>query len=183
MAQDKHDLDPTEAPRGEAPAPPARRWGPARWALAASLCLNLLFIGAAAGLALRLHGHPHDQAAPAGFDRFTLRRVMRMMPEDERARAHELMRAHRDELRAARDRRDAARAQLARALAAEPFSADALRAALRAAREAERSMRDVADDAFVAFAATLSPEARRRIAEELRRPPPHSGPRPRADRE
>ena len=77
---------PASPPPSAAPAPGApRRRGWTRIALIVSICLNLLLIGAAAGLALRFGGG-RDLDMPAGFDRMTLFRVFRALPDEDRDR-------------------------------------------------------------------------------------------------
>jgi uncharacterized membrane protein len=143
-----------------------RRWLPI--ALGVSVCLNLLLIGAAAGMMMRFGSHGPSPEPPAGFDRVTLYRVFRALPDAQKDAAREILREHRPELHALRGLQDEARLRIAGALEAEPFSSPALAASLASAREAERGGREIVDDAFVRFATSLSPETRREIAEELR---------------
>lgn len=143
-----------------------RRWLPI--ALGVSACLNLLLIGAAAGMMIRF-GHPGDPPEPpAGFDRVTLYRVFRALPDEQKDAAREILRERAPELHALRRLQSEARLRIAEALEAEPFSPPELAAELAAARDVERGGREIVDEAFVSFAASLGPEMRREIAEELR---------------
>ncbi|WP_339949642.1 periplasmic heavy metal sensor [uncultured Albimonas sp.] len=160
-----------DAPGGRPPPspPPAplrrRRW--VFWALAVSVCVNLLLMGAAGGAFLR-HGGPPAGEMPAGFDRVTLWRMFRALPEEARDDARERIDERRAEMRDLARSRDAARARIAVAMEAQPFEAAALSSALDEARAAERRSRDVADALLVDVASGLSLDTRAEIAEALR---------------
>lgn len=163
--------DPDAAGGAPPPKPPAasggrgRRWLP--WALAGSVCLNLLLVGLAGGAFIR-HGGPPPPEAPSGFDRVTLGRMFRALPEEAREAARDRIDARRDELRALARDRDAARAEIAGAMEGEPFDPAALEKAIDAAREAERRSRDLADMLLLDLASGLTAETRHEIAEALR---------------
>ena len=173
-------------PEGPKPAaaPRRRRW--VGWALAVSVCLNLALIGAAGGALLR-HGPPGPPPGPppggGAVDPWTLRKVIRMLPEEERDAVRGLLRDRRPEFEALGPQRRAARQAAAAALEARPFDPAALEAALDASRAAERAGRDVIDRVFVEFATRLSDDMRATLAEEMRRNrrPPHPGRGPRHD--
>ncbi|MGG7567949.1 periplasmic heavy metal sensor [Rhodovulum sp. DZ06] len=152
---------------GPAAAPPRRRRRWVGWALAASLCLNLLLLGGMAGAFLR-HGPPGASPA-AGLDAFTLHRMMHRLPDEQRDAARDLFRAHRPDFDALRPRWRETRAAVAAALGAEPFDPEALRDALRAARQAEVEGKGLLDQAMVEFAAGLPAETRAELVEELGR--------------
>ena len=158
-----------DAAGGPPPGPPAaprrRRW--VAWALAASVCVNLLLIGAAGGAFLR-HGGPPPGEMPSGFDRVTLWRMVRALPEAARDDARDRIRDRRAEMRDLAQERDDARARIAVAMEAQPFDAAALGAALSEARAAERRSRDLADSLLVEVASGLTSETRAEIAEALR---------------
>ncbi len=159
---------PASPPPSAAPAPGApRRRGWTRIALIVSICLNLLLIGAAAGLALRFGGG-RDLDMPAGFDRMTLFRVFRALPDEDREAAHDALRSFRPKLRELAAARMQSRIAIAEALEAEPFSAEGLSEALNRAREVERDRRSIVDQAFVRFAASLPLDTRIEIAREMR---------------
>lgn len=164
MTDDPHLIP---AGRADAPAPPRprRRW--ARWALAASVCVNLLLIGAAAGAFLR-HGGPPKAAMPAGFDRVTLWRAFRELPSDDRDAARDAVRARHDDMHRMAGAMVEARRGIAAAMEAKPFDPDALATALVAARDAERASGGLADLIFVDVAGRLTDHSREEIAEALR---------------
>ncbi len=139
-----------------------------RWALGASVCVNLLLVGLAGGAFLRHGGGPPPAEMPAGFDRVTLWRVYRALPEPDRDAARDMLRARRDEMRDLARSRGEARARIAVTLSRDPFSDAELAAALEAARQAERRSRDLADAIFVEIVARLDPRRRGEIAEALR---------------
>ncbi|MDF2234939.1 periplasmic heavy metal sensor [Albimonas sp. CAU 1670] len=161
-----------DADRDAAGPPPSgprtgrtRRW--VIWALAASVCVNLLLIGAAGGAFLR-HGGPPPGEMPSGFDRVTLWRMFRALPPEARDDARDLIGERRDEMIDLARSRDAARARIAVAMEAAPFDPAALAAALNEARAAERRSRDLADALLLEVASDLSPATRAEIAEALR---------------
>ena len=157
------------ADAGGPPPPPGprrrRRW--VVWALAASVCLNLLLIGAAGGAFLRHGGSPRGEM-PSGFDRVTLWRMYRALPEEARDDARERIDQRRGAMRGLARDRDEARARIAVAMEAQPFDAAALSSAMQAARAAERRSRDVADALLVEVASGLSVQTRAEIAAALR---------------
>ena len=162
------DIDAAGGPPASGPPPSRprrRRW--VVWALAVSVCLNLLLFGAAGGAFLR-HGGPLASEMPSGFDRVTLWRMFRALPEEAREEARERIRDRRPEMRELAQARDAARARIAVAMEAQPFQAPALAAALQEARAAERRSRDVADALLVEVASGLTVESRAEIAAALR---------------
>ncbi len=146
------------------PRRPRRRL---RWALAASVCVNLLLVGLAGGALLRHGGWPVPSGTPAGFDRVTLWRVYHALPEPDQGAARDLLRARRDEMRDLARSRGEARLRIAVTLEQDPFSDAALASALEAARQAERRSRDLADAIFVEIAARLDPRRREEIARAL----------------
>ncbi|SFI36797.1 periplasmic heavy metal sensor [Albimonas pacifica] len=153
------------APPPASTPPRRRRW--VAWALAVSVCVNLLLLGAAGGAFLR-HGGPPEGEMPSGFDRVTLWRMVRALPEAAREDARTRIHDRRGEMRELARARDAARARIAVAMEAQPFDAAALAAALSEARAAERRSRDVADGLLVEVASGLTAETRAEIAEALR---------------
>ncbi|MEM1313339.1 MAG: periplasmic heavy metal sensor [Pseudomonadota bacterium] len=151
-----------------APPPRRRRW--TAWVLGASLCLNLLLIGALAGAAMGNWG-PHSAEIPTGFDRRTLWRVYKGLPEAEQDRIEAVVRDLRRELSTIAEDRMRARLDMAESLEAETVSPEALNAAMAEARVQAQANRNVIDAAFAEFAAGLDRPTRRMIAEALRKPP------------
>lgn len=160
--------DPIDPRPQTAPQPPmvAKKRAWARWALVASLCVNLAMAGVIGGAVLR-HGAGHPPP-PAGLDPVSLMRVMRNLPEDRRDEAREILRDHRPKFDALRPARVASRLAIADALAADPLDGAVLATALDEARRAEAEGREVIDDAFVAFVERLPPAARAKLAKEIR---------------
>jgi uncharacterized membrane protein len=155
----------TDQSDDQASGPAAPRRSRARWVLIGSLCLNLLLLGGMGGAVLR-HGGDHPPP-PAGLDPVSLMRAMHSLPDDRRDEARAILRDHRPKFEAQRPARHAARKAIAERLAAEPFDGAALATALDAARVADAAGRAVIDDAFVEFAAQLSPESRQKLATEI----------------
>lgn len=133
-------------------------------ALALSLALNLLVVGAIAG-ALISGGPPGRAAAPRaeigalargldGPDRRALGRSLRNDAEIRQARA--AMRA--------------AGASIREALVADPFDPAALEAAMRSRQDAQAALGARGAAIFAATVATLSPEARDALARRMTRP-------------
>lgn len=160
---------PPQDPTPAAARAPRRRW--MVWALAASLCLNLVILGGAAGLALR--GFPYERGMPpppgGGLDPFTFHRMLERVPDAQRDDALKLIRRSKPDFDAKRAQWAASRGRIADALAAEPFDRDALLAAMEAARRSETEGRAALDRAFADFAGSLPAETRAELAEELRR--------------
>tara|TARA_R100000152_G_C6557071_1_gene29349 strand:- start:172 stop:474 length:303 start_codon:yes stop_codon:yes gene_type:complete len=82
-----------------------------------------------------------------------------------------LMRESYRESRTERDARNAVRAQLADALKADPFDAEAVRAAFADLRAAEGSVHAATHKAMIARLEALPPEQRRAMADMLARGP------------
>lgn len=176
MEQPPNMTDPTSGPpSGSGPVPAAKRRRWMAWALGISLCVNLVLLGAAAGIALR--GDPRRLPPPggAGLDPFTLHRMMERLPEEQRREAWRLLRRHKPDFDQTRAARAEARRALAAAIAAEPFDRGALETAMAASRGLEAEGRRILDGAFVEFVSTLAAPIRAELAEEMltRRGPDH----------
>ena len=145
--------------------PPLRRglgrWG--RLALAISLCVNLLIVGAAVGAALRFD-HWNDRGHGGGM---TIWRMMRALPDEARDRAHDMAEARRDAYEALRDQRRDLRRRAAELIGAEPFDAAALTAAQAAYRQNRDARRAMVDALIVDLAAQLSAADRAALAESM----------------
>lgn len=141
-----------------------RRWlGPA---LLLSLAVNL-FLGAmiATGAFHKFHGRhggPEEAGVPPHH-----RLIAQSLNEEERRIFRRAMRAHfrtlGDEFLTVRD----ARMALSRAVAAEPYDPVTAKAAFADMRRAMDTIADKAQSAMVESFASLSPETRARIAENL----------------
>ena len=151
---------------GAAAPRPRRRW--VAWALVASVCVNLLLIGAVGGAMLR-HGPPGPPPPDGPGGSLSLHRIMRKLPDAQRDAARAIMEAHRPEFEALRPARAEARAAVRAALTAEPFDEAALEAAVQASRDASAASKAVIDRTFLEFVATLSAEDRAMLAEEMKK--------------
>ena len=144
--------------------------GTPRWVwitLVASLAVNLLVIGAIGGsMWVHRHGGPGFSGLPAGTHH--MRRFVRGLPEERRT---EVRRVLGEARRMARPRwrevRQARRAALA-VLEREPFDRKAYAGALAQIHAAEKHARSGINQAFVDFAAALTPEERRAFAKWVR---------------
>ncbi|MEM7490424.1 MAG: periplasmic heavy metal sensor [Pseudomonadota bacterium] len=136
-----------------------------RWALVASLALNVLVVGAVVGAALAHRGAPgrggtggppEIRAIAGGLD-----------GGDRRA----LLRALRDDglLREGRIRIRESRAEIAESLRAEPFDAAAFAAALAARQAVRADLATRGAGALAEVVATLSPAERAALADRLSR--------------
>lgn len=158
-------------------------------ALAASLALNLFFVGFAVGRRSGLfHGHrgPRHEHGPAlvdhggrprrpGMDLGPSGFLRRVGLGDAGPEVTQVLEARRAELRAQRGAVARARAAVAVALNAEPFDAEKLVAALDGLRTESAGAQARMHATFVEVAKTLSPEQRRRMAQApwfMMEPPP-----------
>jgi uncharacterized membrane protein len=147
--------------------PSRRRW--LTLALLASIGLNLVFLGLAAGTAL--HGPPHRDGPEGRWG------PVAALPDPYR---HDLMRAMRDERDSWIGRREAMRGQRAAmgaALTAEPFDPEAVRAALKRERDTGAELMRRGSDMLLDQIRRMSPADRAAYAEALtrERPPGRDG--------
>ena len=137
-------------------------------ALAASLALNIFVLGAVAGAYGTRVRTEQQRAAPGGNP---MMRAGDRLPEGPREayrlRLREQSQATQPLLREARE----ARMDAARALAADKFDAAAVTAAFARARTADLQARERLEASVVQFAAGLSTDERRALAQGLRQPP------------
>lgn len=154
----------TEVSRPE-PAPPqgsgSRRL---KYALIASLALNLLILGALAGTMYGFGKHHPRFGAGRGED-FGLMGLTHRLPKERSKEIRKQLRADRTALRPLVDEVRAARRAAADKLAATPFDRAALDEAITAAAEKERALRQAAVTAFLGHAEQLTPEERRMLAD------------------
>ncbi|WP_072392025.1 periplasmic heavy metal sensor [Hyphomicrobium sp. CS1GBMeth3] len=140
-----------------------------KYALIASLALNLLIVGAVAGTMIGFgKHHPPRGHHPRGED-FGLMGLTRTLPEARRKEIRKQLRAERGKLRPLFEDIRTARREAADKLAAEPFDRAALEAAINTAGERERAMRQQAVDIFLGQAERLTPDERRTLAEWWRK--------------
>ncbi|WP_439542667.1 periplasmic heavy metal sensor [Hyphomicrobium sp.] len=151
-------------PPGATPDPVKRRL---KYALVASLALNLLIIGAVAGTMMG-HGR-HQPPRPGKGEDFGMMGLTRVLPEDRRKEMRKLLRADRENLQPLVEEVRTARRAAADKLAAEPFDRAALEAAIANVAEKERTLRQSAVTAFIGHAESLKPDERAKLADFWRK--------------
>jgi len=138
-----------------------------RWLLLGSLALNLLFVGAAGAVAIR-YSDPAPLATVARIDHSLTGRVDRIAAKLPPADA-ELLRAQLrgDALRVAAAQADLRLAQeeVRASLRAQPFDADAMRAAMTKSRAAHDNVDRVIHDLIAATAPKMSALGRLKLAD------------------
>jgi uncharacterized membrane protein len=140
-----------------------------KYALIASLALNLLVIGAVAGTMIGFGKHHGPRGGhPRGED-FGLMGLTRTLPEERRKEIRKQLREERGRLRPLFEDVRTARREAADKLAAEPFDRAALESALAAVGERERTLRQEAVNIFVGHVERLTPDERGRLAEWWRK--------------
>lgn len=163
------------------PTPPTRSPGRGlRIALVLSLAVNLLILGAVAGMLWR-HAGPDGlrmRGAPPGLGSYALPYVQALPVQDRRA-LHDALREGEAGRRQSRAARRAAYADVLSALRAEPFDADVLRAALARQRDTVMTVQDRAQALWLDRVRMMDAPARAafadRIEEALSAPRHHPG--------
>jgi uncharacterized membrane protein len=142
--------------------PPAATGRRSRWILFASLALNLFFIGALAAFAWRHYAwERHGPWNPATRME---RLAAALLPADgEKLRSE--FRAHQRNIDQAVTLYRQAQRHTREALRAEPFNAEALRAAMAEARIARSKLDEALQDVIAAAGAAMTPEGRRSLAD------------------
>lgn len=156
-------------PASEPPAKGSRRL---KYALIASLALNLLIVGAVAGTMYGFKKHPPRFGQGARED-FGLYGLTHKLPEDRRKELRKQLRQDRVTFRPLIDEIGAARREAAEKLAADPFDKAALEAAIANVADKERALRQAAVGVFVGHAEKLTPEERRTLSEWWRKRSEH----------
>lgn len=136
------------------------------WAI--SLSLNLLLVGF---IGARLWLRPHFGSPMMGP--MAMHSLMRDLPEARRRELEPHWRATLQELRPAMGEVRVAQAEVAKAIAAEPFSEAALRRALTSVYERMNQSQSGLDDAFVGLVSKLNAEERRQFADAMERRSAH----------
>lgn len=137
-----------------------------KYALIASLALNLLVVGAVGG-ALYTFGfgkHPPPRFAHGRGEDFGLMGLTRTLPEERRKDIRKKLRDDRERLRPLIEDLRAARRDAATKLAADPFDSAALKGAFDVSGEKDRAVREAAIAAFLSHAEQLTADERRRLA-------------------
>ncbi len=155
-----------------------------KYALVASLAVNLLVLGAVAGTMYAFHKHGRPPPFAGSRDDFGLMGLSRDFPSDRKKTFRRELKADRAKLRPLIEQANAARREAADALAADPFDRAKLEAAIANVREHERAVREKAVQMFLGHAETLTPDERKRLSDwwhrkaEERLRPPHDGDKP-----
>jgi uncharacterized membrane protein len=140
--------------------PPAGQWS--RRILLASLALNLFFLGTWAALTWRHYSqHQHGPWTPA----VRIERMAAALPPGDAEKLRAELRAHTGDIEAATAAFRAAQRHMRDALRAEPFNADALRAAMADARTARDKLDEALQNVVAAASAGMTPEGRRKLAD------------------
>jgi uncharacterized membrane protein len=147
------------------PAPGSRRL---KYALVASLALNLLVAGAVAGMAFGFFKHRPSFGVVRSED-FGLMGLTRHIPEERRKEVRKQLREDRDRLRPLVDDIRASRRDAADKLAAEPFDKAALETAIKATSSKESALRETAIAAFLGHVEKLTPSERQLLADWWRK--------------
>jgi uncharacterized membrane protein len=149
----------SETEGGHVPGPRRRNW--LRVLLIASLTLNLLLIGAAAGRMWRWHHHGRD------FDGAGI--LLSHVPADKRAGIEAMIERDRAAMRGQLDAMEAARKEVSAALIAEPFDKARFIAALQSMHQSGLAARSVTAATLAEIASHLSIEERKAFARRLER--------------
>lgn len=150
-----------------------------RWALIASLALNLIFVGLFAGAAYRFAGGPGSVGSDGGHAaRSYATPYVRALPRDARRAVFSGMRQGGDAI-PSRAARRAIYDQVLMALRSEPFDADAVAALVRQQGQFALDFQMAAEGAWLAQVSKMSASERTdyadRVAEMLRRGPGKHG--------
>lgn len=156
------------SPAGTEPRPGASRR--LKYALIASLAVNLLVIGTVAGsMAMHAFGkHPARFGHHRGED-FGLMALTRTMPAERKKEIRKQLRDERTKLRPLFEDIRAARREAADKLAADPFDRAGLESAISVVSDKERTLRQEAVNVFLNQVERLSPDERRTLAEWWRK--------------
>lgn len=127
-------------------------------ALGASLALNLVFAG--------LMIWP-DMGRPHGV-RGLQARMERVLGPEDRATFHRVMEEGRPRWEPLRHELRRARPRVGRAIGAEPFSEEALRAAMAEGRQRWMTFSEAYEDSLARATAAISPDGRRRLLADMR---------------
>lgn len=142
-------------------APAALSRGSSRWLLLGSLALNLFFVGIAIAMAIRA-------PAPPTWDRDVFVRVERIaatLPAPDADILRGQLATRRQALEDAQHQFFTAREQVHSALRTDPFSADAMRAAMSKTRAARQNFDQILQGIFADAASRMSNAGRSALAD------------------
>lgn len=135
-----------------------------RYGLIISLAVNVAFIGCA--IAMVLHHHLGPPPPPAGgkAERF-ISRLAETLPAPDAEKMRSALESKQPDLKRDETEMRAARERADELLRADPFDAAAFAAAIEDFRTARRKYETVLQESFQTGVATISPEARRKLAD------------------
>jgi uncharacterized membrane protein len=152
-----------------------------KWALIASLAVNLLIIGGAIGHHfMGPHGHPW-RGEGRGGDEMGIMGYVRKLPAERRAELSKIVKSGRPDVKVLREDIRKARIGAAEALSAEPFDREKVRAALGAIGAAETRLKQASSDSFLAAAGQMTAEERSGLVAWWKKRRPHQFREPRED--
>jgi len=138
--------------------PLPQRFSP-RWLLFVSLALNLFFFGVAAALWVRGPA-PVDRSVPARIERLAA-----ALPADDAQKLNAEYATNRGALDQAHGNYETAREAIRTALRREPFSAEAMQAAMAQARAARQGFDQAIQNVIANAAGQMSQDGRRKLAD------------------
>lgn len=154
------------------PVTPGPRFLPvlrSRWwsvLLVHSLMVNFLFLGLMAGQFYR-HGPP-DRLSGVSYVQLIPRQFFRDLPRERRRELLAVIGDHRDDLRGSREAFEATAAELAEALAKEPYDADAAHMVIEGFAEKSNALAAKGGLVVKDILARLTPEERALLVKAIR---------------
>ena len=133
-----------------------------RTLLLVSLALNLFFIGAAAALAWRHYARDHRDGWTPGA---RVERLASSLPAADADKLRAAFREHMPAIEQARAAYRTAHERLRESLRAEPYNADAVRAAMAEIRTARSKLDEALQETIVSASAQMGPDSRRALAD------------------
>lgn len=140
-----------------------------KYALVASLALNLLILGAVAGTMYGFSKHGPPRPGHVRGEDFGLMGLSRELPEERRKEFRKQLREDRAKLKPLMEEIRTARRAAADRLGADPFDRAALESAIAVVAEKERAFRQAAVTSFLGHAEQLTPAERSTLADWWRR--------------
>jgi uncharacterized membrane protein len=144
----------------------SKRMGWARVLLVASLGLNLAVIGAFVGAHFADRGPRGEESFGRGL---LIGPYARAFSKEDRADLRRSFVARAGTLRDLRQQMRASGAEIAAALRATPFDAEAVRAALNTQRDVQIALQDEGQNILIEQLTAMTPQARARFADNLER--------------
>ncbi len=142
-----------------------------KWALIASLAVNLVIIGGALGH--RVIGHKWRPHGDRGSAEFGIMGYARTLDAERRAAIRKIVKAEKPNLKALREDIRKARIEAGQALIAEPFDKEKVRAAMARIGEAEVRLKSAGIATLLGAAEQMTPAERTGLLEWWKRRRPH----------